>query len=106
MRSPDAAFVSKERLPSGWDEGEDKFLHLAPDFVIEIRSKSDNLEILKAKMEEYRANGVRLGWLIDRFNRHALVYRQDGSITQYSADAILSGEDVVKRFTLVLKVLL
>jgi Uma2 family endonuclease len=106
VRSPDAAFVAKGRLPEQWDRKEDQFLDLAPDFVIEIRSKSDSLEQLKAKMEEYIVNGVKLGWLIDRQNQQALVYRQDGSITQYPATTILSGEDVVPGFTLALKALL
>ncbi|KAB8333351.1 Uma2 family endonuclease [Scytonema tolypothrichoides VB-61278] len=106
VRSPDAAFVAKERLSEGWDEQEDKFINLAPDFVIEIRSKNDSLEKLKAKMEEYIDNGVKLGWLIDRQNQQALVYRLDGSITQYPATAILSGEDVVPGFTLPLAKLL
>jgi Uma2 family endonuclease len=106
IKSPDAAFVAKGRLPEGWDEGEDQFLNLAPDFVIEIRSKTDSLETLKAKMQEYIDNGVRLGWLIDRKNQQALVYRADGTITQYPATATLSGEDVVPGFTLALKSLL
>lgn len=106
VKSPDAAFVAKGRLPEGWDEGEDQFLNLAPDFVIEIRSKTDSLETLKAKMQEYIANGVRLGWLIDRKNQQALVYRADGTITQYPATATLSGEEVVPGFTLALKSLL
>ncbi|WP_375509924.1 Uma2 family endonuclease [uncultured Nostoc sp.] len=58
---PDAAFVGKGRLPEGWDQQEDKFINLAPDFVIEIRSKNDSLAKLKAKMEEYISNGVKLG---------------------------------------------
>ena len=106
VKSPDAAFVAKGRLPEGWDEGEDQFLNLAPDFVIEIRSKTDSLETLKTKMQDYIANGVRLGWLIDRKNQQALVYRADGTITQYPATATLSGEDVVPGFTLALKSLL
>ena len=106
VRSPDVAFVAKDRLPLGWDEGEDEFLNLAPDFVVEIRSKTDNLEVLKNKMEEYRENGVKLGWLIDRHNRQALVYRQDDSITIYPADAILSGENIIPGFTLALNILL
>lgn len=57
-------------------------------------------------MAEYIANGVRLGWLIDRKNQQAFVYRQDNSITQYPATASLSGEDVVLGFTLPLKRLL
>ncbi|MBG1242770.1 Uma2 family endonuclease [Nostoc sp. NZL] len=106
VRSPDAAFVAKGRLPEGWDQQEDKFINLAPDFVIEIRSKNDSLTKLKAKMEEYISNGVQLGWLIDSKNQQALVYRRDGSITQYLATAILSGEDVVPGFILPLKKLL
>jgi Uma2 family endonuclease len=106
VRSPDAAFVAKGRLPEDWDQQEDKFIAIAPDFVIEIRSKSDSLEELKAKMQEYIDNGVRLGWLIDRQNKTAFVYRADGSITQYPESATLSGEDVVSGFTLALKVLL
>lgn len=106
VRSPDAAFVAKERLPKGWDEGEDELLDLAPDFVIEIRAKTDDLEKLKDKMQEYAANGVQLGWLIDRENQQALVFDGDGTITQHPATAILSGEEVLPGFKLALKYLL
>lgn len=82
------------------------FLNLAPDFVIEIRSKTDSLETLQAKMQEYIENGVRLGWLIDRQNQQAWVYRADQSVTQYPATAILNGEDVVPGFTLRVKSLM
>ena len=103
---PDAAFVAKGRLPEAWDQGEDTFLNLAPDFVIEICSKTDDLEASKAKMQESVSHGVQLGWLIDHQNEQALVYRADGLITQYAATAILSGEDVVPGFKLALKYLL
>ncbi|WP_413200388.1 Uma2 family endonuclease [Nostoc piscinale] len=106
VKSPDAAFVAKGRLPENWDQQEDTFINLAPDFVIEIRSKNDSLPKLKAKMAEYIANGVQLGWLIDRQNQQAFVYRRDGSITQYPETAILNGEDVVPGFTLALAKLL
>lgn len=106
VKSPDAAFVAKGRLPENWDQQEDAFINLAPDFVIEIRSKNDSLAKLKSKMAEYIANGVQLGWLIDRQNQQALVYRRDGSITQYPATAILNGEDVVPNFILPLAKLL
>lgn len=105
IRSPDVAFVATDNLPQAWKEKEDEFLNLAPDFIIEIRSKSDSLSKLKAKMEEYRDNGVKLGWLIDPQHKQAFVYRQDGSITQYPADAMLSGEEVVKGFQLALNTL-
>lgn len=106
IRSPDVAFVAKHRLPPGWKQAEDQFLNLAPDFVIEIRSKSDSLTKLQQKMEEYRDNGVKLGWLIDPQNQQAFVYRQDGSITQYPAKVTLTGEDIIPGFTLKLSLLL
>lgn len=106
VRSPDAAFVTKGRLPDDWDQREDGFISLAPDFLIEIRSKTDSLETLQAKMKEYIADGVRLGWLIDSRNQQAWVYRTDQSVTQYPATATLSGEDVVPGFTLALKSLI
>lgn len=100
VRSPDAAFVAKGRLPDNWDQQEDNFISVVPDFVIEIRSKTDSLEGLKEKMQEYIENRVRLGWLIDRKNKTAYVYRADGSITQYPESATLSGEGIVPGFTL------
>ena len=106
IRSPATSFIAKHRLSADWDQQEDQILPLAPDFVIEIRSTTDSLEGLKEKMQEYIENGVRLGWLIDRKNKTAFVYRADGSITQYPETATLSGEDVVPGFTLALNVLL
>ncbi|MBN8562447.1 MAG: Uma2 family endonuclease [Leptolyngbya sp. UWPOB_LEPTO1] len=106
VRSPDAAFVAKDRLPQNWRQQEDQFIAVAPDFVIEIRSISDSLTELKAKMQEYIENGVRLGWLIDCKNKTAFVYRADGSVTQYPESATLSGEDVVPGFTLAFQVFL
>ncbi|MEM9538492.1 MAG: Uma2 family endonuclease [Cyanobacteria bacterium P01_E01_bin.42] len=106
LRSPDAAFIARSRLPEGWDSGEDEFCEIVPDFVIEIRSKTDSLTQLQEKMKEYIENGVNLGWLIDRTNRRAFVYRADGSITEYPQNATLAGEDVIPGFTLALQRLL
>ena len=106
LRSPDAAFIARQNLPEGWDTGEDEYCEIVPDFVIEIRSKTDSLTKLQAKMEEYIENGVQLGWLIDRVNRRAFVYRADGSITQYRENARLEGEDIIPGFTLALQRLL
>ena len=106
VRSPDAAFIAKGRLPENWDEGEDGFINIVPDFIIEIRSKTDSLDTLEAKMREYIDNGVKLGWLLDRKNQQALVYRADKSVTQYPNTAILSGEDIVPGFSLPVQSLL
>lgn len=76
-RSPDAAWVLQSRLDALTDEECDGPLPLCPDFVIELRSKTDSLKALHAKMREYIANGARLGWLIDPTKRTVYVYRPD-----------------------------
>ncbi|WP_017324221.1 Uma2 family endonuclease [Synechococcus sp. PCC 7336] len=106
IRSPDAAFITRQRLPKDWDGGEDSFLSIAPDFVIEVRSKTDSLEALQSKMREYIEHGVKLGWLCDRQNQQVLAYRADGSVTQYPASAALSGEDIVPGFAIAAQKLL
>lgn len=106
MSSPAVAFIEKGRLPNHGSQSTEGFIPLVPDFVIEFRSRNDRLDTLQAKMHEYTDNGVRLGWLIDRHNHQAFVYQADGTVTQYPATAILSGEAVVPGFKLVLKRLL
>lgn len=74
-RSPDAAWILGDRWNALSPEQKASFAPIVPDFVVELRSSSDTLASLKEKMEEYIANGVRLGLLIDRKNRQVHIYR-------------------------------
>jgi Uma2 family endonuclease len=76
------------------------FIPVVPDFVIELRSKSDLLKDVRAKMEEYRRVGVRLGWLINPQQRQVEIYRLGREVEVLQSPASLSGEDVLPRFTL------
>lgn len=64
-RSPDASWTPNEDIRRLSQESLEGYWHLCPAFVIELRSKSDRLRVLREKMEEYAANGARLGWMID-----------------------------------------
>jgi|SRR5690349_15258244 len=64
--SPDASWVDRPRLSRLTREQKRKFPPLAPDFVVELTSPADRLPRLRKKMEAWSANGVRLGWLLDR----------------------------------------
>ena len=75
-RSPDAAWVLRERLDRLTKEQQQGFLPLAPDLVIELASPTDSISDLQAKMGEYQANGVRLGWLILPSERQVYVYAE------------------------------
>ncbi len=75
QRSPDAAWVELSRWEALTPEQRKKFPPLAPDFVIELRSETDRLSPLRAKMAEYRSNGVRLGLLINPQKQEVEIYR-------------------------------
>ncbi|WP_413175136.1 Uma2 family endonuclease [Anabaena azotica] len=75
-RSPDASWIKLDRWNKLTPEQQKKFAPICPDFVIELRSASDNLQPLKDKMQEYMQEpGIQLGLLIDRKNRHVYIYR-------------------------------
>jgi Uma2 family endonuclease len=99
-RSPDASWVKLERWQALTPKEREGFAPLCPDFVVELRSKSDNLEPLREKMREYMANGASLGWLIDRKNRKVEIYRQGREVEVLDNPSTLSGEDVLPGFVL------
>ncbi|MEQ9239025.1 Uma2 family endonuclease, partial [Coleofasciculus sp. E2-BRE-01] len=56
-RSPDAAWIRRERWEALTPEQRRKFPPIAPDFVIELRSATDDLQLLRDKMQEYMDAG-------------------------------------------------
>ncbi|KZL48200.1 hypothetical protein A2T98_19155 [Nodularia spumigena CENA596] len=99
-RSPDAAWVSKQRWDALTLEQQETFAPICPDFVLELRSKTDSLEKLQAKMREYIENGAGLGWLIDRKNQRVEIYRRGRNVEVLDHPVSLSGEDVLPGFVL------
>ena len=100
FRSPDASWIRQERWDALTPEQRKGFAPLCPDFVLELRSESDNMEPLRAKMREYMANGARLGWLIDRKNKKVEIYRQAQEVEVLDNPSTLSDEDVLPGFVL------
>ncbi len=95
---PDAAWVSAERL-AAHPPVPGQPIPVCPDFVVEIRSGSDRLEPLHAKMRLYRENGAKLGWLIDPSNRRVHVYRAGEDEAELLEDpATISGEGILPGF--------
>jgi Uma2 family endonuclease len=75
-----------------------RFSPLCPDFVAELRSPSDDLADLQAKMAGYLACGARLGWLLDPFEKH--VYRRGRDVEILEHPERVDGEDVLNGFVL------
>ena len=100
QRSPDAAWVELSRWNALSAEDRSKFPPLAPDFVIELRSRTDKLSDLQDKMLEYRDNGVRLGLLINPQDRIVEIYRIDRAIEVIESGSSIDCDDVLPGFSL------
>ncbi|MBH8555719.1 Uma2 family endonuclease [Nostocaceae cyanobacterium CENA357] len=100
-RSPDASWIKLERWNALSAEEQEKFAPICPDFVVELRSPSDNLQSLQEKMEEYMQEpGIQLGWLIDRKQRQVYIYRPGQPEECLDNPASVSGESVLPGFVL------
>jgi Uma2 family endonuclease len=98
VRSPDVTWIEKSKLAG--ISPDIAFPEVVPDFVIELRSKSDSIKTLRAKMEEYRSNGVRLGWLINPQQQQVEIYRPGQDVEILQSPTMLSGEDVLPGFSI------
>ncbi len=100
IRSSDLAWMKLEKWNSIQAQEKVKFAPLCPDFVVELLSPSDSLKLTQDKLEEYMENGVSLGWLIDRPNRHVYIYRPGVKVKCLKNPSSLSGEPLLPGFIL------
>ena len=98
--APDAAWTLRERLRDFSSEERSRFLRLCPDFVVELRSPSDNPRRLLEKMDEWLENGARLAWLVDPYKKQVHIYRPDREPEILEYPTRVSGEDVLPGFVL------
>ena len=99
-RSPSTSWVSNEKLAALSTAAKRKFPRVCPEFVTELLSPSDRLPAARAKMDEWIANGVQLGWLLDPDRRTAIVYRPGREPETLLNPAQLEGEGPVAGFVL------
>lgn len=102
-RSPDAAWIRRDRWEALTPDQRRKFPPIAPDFVIELRSATDDLTTMQTKMQEYLDAGVQLGWLINPQQQQVEIYRQQQQVEVRNLPTELSGEQVLPGFSLSLE---
>lgn len=100
IRSPDASWIRREKWDSLSEQQKDRFSLLCPDFVVELRSRSDRLPTLLNKMKEFMENGASLGWLIDPYQHRVYVYRPNEEVVVLENPESVSGEPLLPGFTL------
>lgn len=100
IRSPDAAWLEQSRWEALTPEQRQKWIPLCPDFVIELRSSSDEIEDLRLKMQEYIENGLRLGWLIDPQTQRVEIYQEGQPVKRLETPTELSAEVIMPGFAI------
>ena len=95
--SPDVSWIEKSRLEGVSLKG---FITIVPDFVIELRSRTDNLKPLQQKMQEYRRLGVRLGLLINPQKQQIEVYRPGRDVEVLESPETIDCGEVMPGFIL------
>ena len=98
--SPDASWILLSRWEGLTEAERDRFAPISPDFVIELRSPSDRLTVVRDKMVEYMDNGVRLGWLIDPQDKRVHIYRPGQPVETLEEPDTVSGAPVLPGFVL------
>ncbi|MBD2297677.1 MULTISPECIES: Uma2 family endonuclease [Nostocales] len=104
-RSPDVAWIKQDRWDALTPKEKAKFPPIAPDFVLELMSPSDDLAETQAKMREYMDNQVKLGWLINPPAKQVEIYHQGKPVEILDAPTQLSGEDILPGFILDLAII-
>ncbi len=100
IRSPDAAWISQPRWEALTPQQRQRWVPLCPDFAVELKSPSDDIEDLRIKMREYLENGLQLGWLIDPESQIVELYRADQAVEILSHPETLSAEELMPGFVL------
>ncbi|PYS62653.1 MAG: hypothetical protein DMF76_08615 [Acidobacteria bacterium] len=99
VRAPDHAWIRRERWETLSEDQKERFAPFSPDFVVEVRGKHECLKELQAKLEEYMANGSRLGWLLDPEEHTAYVYRERAPVKVLKNAEAISGEPLLRGLT-------
>ena len=100
LKVPDAAWLSRAAWNGLTDEQKDGFLPVCPEFVVELRSPSDRISQIEAKMEFWMSRGVQLGWLIDPQRKLAMIYRLGREPETLLNPEFLDGEGPIAGFRL------
>jgi Uma2 family endonuclease len=95
--APDVSWIEKSRLEGVNIVG---FITVVPDFLIELRSATDNLKPLQKKMKEYQRLGVKLGLLVDPKNKQVEIYRPGQDAEVLKAPASIDCNEVMPGFVL------
>ncbi|NER02411.1 MAG: Uma2 family endonuclease [Okeania sp. SIO3C4] len=102
IKAPDVSFVSHAQAETITEKDKQGFAHIAPQFVLELRSASDKKQDVIEKMELYMENDCKLGWLIDPLELDYMIFRPKTPVETHdlTSETEIYGEDILPEFVL------
>jgi Uma2 family endonuclease len=101
VRAADAAWVSWQSWNAVSPAERKRYAPICPEFVVEVRSESDRLPDLQAKMEQWIANGAQVAWLIDPEEKSVTIYRPGDEPEHLAHPTSVQGTGPIAGFELV-----
>jgi len=102
-RSADAAWTLNTRIQELDPIMIERYWHLCPNFIVEVRSTTDRVRVLREKMQEWIANGAQLAWMIDPERLAIEIYHPNREPEVRTHIDLIGGEPPVEGFTLDLR---
>ena len=96
IKSPDVAWIRRDRWEQVPRELRKKFAPICPDFVVEVKSESDYWSEQESKMREYINNGCQLGWLIDPNEQTYMIFTPHNTNPKKLPFGIIDGGEVLE----------
>lgn len=96
VRSPDAAFIVRDRLAAVPEE----FIPTAPDLAVEVLSPSDRMADALAKVAMYPQAGVQIVWPVNPASETVTVFLTDAAPATRQMTDTLDGGDVLPGLTI------
>jgi Uma2 family endonuclease len=91
VKAPDASFVRAERLR----RSPRSFAELAPDLMVEVKSPTDDVSDVEAKIRQFLELGTTVGILINPEDQTVRVYRLNQEAIALTNEDILTVPDVL-----------
>jgi Uma2 family endonuclease len=84
LRAPDVSFIRAERLKRSTED----YAELVPDLVVEVKSKTDSVDKLREKIQEFIELGTQIGILINPKTRTMEVYDSEEKVILRDGDVL------------------
>lgn len=96
VRAAHIAFIRQEDVPPL--EARQHIMEVIPDLVVKILSKSETIEEVNDRIDDWLGAGVQMLWIVDPYRRMVTIFRSGHDPTLVGEHGVLEGDLVIPGF--------